>query len=82
MSVIVDGSLFQSCIVIGKNDLLYTVTLVYGTKRLCDLRVLLSFDWTMDSDSGISTKWLDGSSSGGLEVVFISRVILCLLEKR
>ena len=28
---------------------LYTVTLVYGTKSLCDPRVLLSFDRTMGS---------------------------------
>ena len=33
MSVIRDGSLFQSCMVLGKNDILYTVTLVYGTKK-------------------------------------------------
>ena len=56
MSVIEDGSSFQSCMVLRKNDILYTVTLVYGTKSLCDPRVLLSFDQTMDSASGISTK--------------------------
>ena len=44
MSVIEDGSLFQSCMVLGKNDILYTVTLMYGTKSLWDPRVLLSFD--------------------------------------
>ena len=56
MSVIADGSLFQCCMVLGKNDILYTVTLEYGTKSLCDPHVLLSFEQTMDSDSGISTK--------------------------
>ena len=50
MSVIVDGSLFQFCMVLGKNDILYSVVFVYGTKSVCDPRVLLSFDWTMDSD--------------------------------
>ena len=56
MSVIEDGSLFQPCMVLGKNDILYTVTLVYGSKNFWDPRVLLSFDQTMDSASGISTK--------------------------
>ena len=56
MSLIEDGSLFQPCMVLGKNDILYTVTLVYGTKSLSDPRVLLSFDQTMDSTSEISTK--------------------------
>ena len=56
MSVIVDGCLFQSCLVLGENDILYTVTLVYGTKSFCDHHVLLWFARTMDSDSGILTK--------------------------
>ena len=42
--------------VLAKNDILYTVKLVYGTKSLCDPCILLSFDQTMDSASGISTK--------------------------
>ena len=37
-------------------DMLYTVAVVYGTKSLCDLCVLLSLDRMIDSDSGISTK--------------------------
>ena len=49
MSVIEDGSLFQSCIVLWKNDK-YTVTMKYWTKRLWDPRVLLSFDQAMGLD--------------------------------
>ena len=53
-SVVVGGSLFQSWMVLGKNDI-FTVTLVYGTKSFCDSCVLLLLDRMMDSDSGIST---------------------------
>ena len=46
----VGDSLFQSCMVLGKNDILYTLTFVYWTISLCDPRVLLLLDRMMDSD--------------------------------
>ena len=56
MSVVDDGSRFQSWMVLGKNDCLYMVTLVYGTNILWEPLVLLSLALTMCAASGMWTK--------------------------